>query len=151
MGAFTSKPIKLNSKQKEILLNQSTTYWRKYDVRLMRVYCEQMPLDCFVVQYKIFLNGMPEPQFHYAYSINAEKVKELFGEDFFRYLVWSDSESSVGIEGYEFRDIDNACDFASQFVHKYDGKDAERVILHVEYQKIEKTIDTYENVNKCDF
>lgn len=151
MGAFTSKPIKLNSKQKEILLNQSTTYWRKYDVRLMQVYCEQMPLDCFVVQHKIFLNGMSEPQFRFAYAMNAEKVKELFGEDFFRYKVWADSESAIDIEDKEFNNLDEACDFASEFVHKYDGEDAERVILHVEDNETEETIETYENANKCDF
>lgn len=148
---FSSVEVKLTPEQKEILLNQSTTYWRKYDVRLMRVYCEQMPLDCFIVQYKIFLSGMSEPQFRYAYSINTEKVKELFGEDFFRYKVLADSESAISLEPKEFDNIEEAADFASEFVHKYDGKDAERVILHVEDNETEETIEIYENANKCDF
>lgn len=67
-----------------------------------------------------------------------------------RYRVWADSDSAISIEPKEFNDIDKACDFASEFVHRYDGKNAERVILHVEDNEIDDTIETYENINKCD-
>lgn len=67
-----------------------------------------------------------------------------------RYRVWADSDSAIDIEEKEFSNLDKACDFASEFVHKYDGKNAERVILHVEDNKTEETIETYENLNKCD-
>lgn len=64
------------------------------------------------------------------------------------YIVWSDSDSRV--EAYqEFWDVDMACEFASSFVHKYDGADF-RVILHIEDENSDETIDTYENINPCD-
>lgn len=64
------------------------------------------------------------------------------------YRVWADSESSVYAEN-EFTDIDTAHNWASEFVHKFDGKNAERVILHIDDEDGE-TIDTVENLNKYD-
>lgn len=73
------------------------------------------------------------------------------GVEYKRYKVWADSESTISLEPKEFDNIDEACEFASEFVHKFDGKKAERVILHVEDNSIDETVDTYENINKCDY
>jgi hypothetical protein len=49
-----------------------------------------------------------------------------------------------------FDDLDDAHNWASWFVHQYDGEQAERVILHIEDTYSEETVDTVENLNKCD-
>jgi hypothetical protein len=67
----------------------------------------------------------------------------------YRYEVWPDSESTVSVYK-KFVELDDACEFASKFVHKYDGPTADRVILHIEDLEADETIDTYENINKCD-
>ncbi len=66
-----------------------------------------------------------------------------------KYTVWSDSESTVYCRK-EFNNLDEADDFASKFVHQYDGFDADRVIVHIEDNEADETITTYENINKCD-
>lgn len=66
-----------------------------------------------------------------------------------RYRVWADSQSVVYVSK-SFNDLDRASEWASAFVHKYDGKDAERVIVHIEDEVADTTIATYENLNKCD-
>lgn len=63
------------------------------------------------------------------------------------FSVWPDSESKV--ETYrDFDNIEDACAYASSFVHKFDGADY-RVILHIDNNN-GTTIDTYENINSCD-
>lgn len=64
------------------------------------------------------------------------------------YVVWNDSESRKEVY-QEFWDLDEACQFASDFVHQYDGADF-RVIAHIDDALTEETIDTYENINPCD-
>ena len=66
-----------------------------------------------------------------------------------RYTVWADSESTVQCHE-DFNDLTEATDYARDFVHQYDGYDADRVIVHVEDNRRDETIDTYENINKCD-
>lgn len=61
------------------------------------------------------------------------------------YVVWSDSDSHEVVYN-EFWDIDEACKFASDFVHHYDGADF-RVIVHIEDTELDDTIDTYENID----
>lgn len=61
------------------------------------------------------------------------------------YVVWNDSESHEPVY-QEFWDIDEACRFASEFVHQYDGADF-RVIAHIEDTDLDDTIDTYENID----
>lgn len=61
------------------------------------------------------------------------------------YVVWNDSESHETVY-QEFWDIDEACRFASEFVHQYDGADF-RVIAHIEDTDLDDTIDTYENID----
>ena len=68
-----------------------------------------------------------------------------------RYKVWSDSDSAIDIDIQEFDDLDEACEFASDFVHKYDGSNAKRVILNIDDNETEETIDVYEYINKCNF
>lgn len=63
------------------------------------------------------------------------------------YIVWNDSESKVEVYN-EFWDLEAACEFASQFVHQYDGADF-RVIVHID-NEYDETLDTYENLNDCD-
>ena len=66
------------------------------------------------------------------------------------YVVWNDSESSV--ECYaEFWDLDEAAEFASNFVHQYDDPHGKRVIVHIEDSQCDDTIDTFENINYCNF
>ena len=65
-----------------------------------------------------------------------------------RYYVWNDSDSRKEVYK-EFDDLDLACEFASDFVHQFDGADF-RVIAHVEDVEGDETIDTYENINPCD-
>ncbi len=67
----------------------------------------------------------------------------------FPFRVWPDSESAVSVYK-KFRTLEEADEFASSFVHKYDNPDAERVILHVEDIDSDETVGTYENLNKCD-
>ena len=67
-----------------------------------------------------------------------------------RYTVWSDSESAVEVHK-EFDNIEAAEDFAIDFVHRYDGDDADRVIAHVEDNEAGETVSTFENRNKCDY
>ena len=38
---------------------------------------------------------------------------------------------------------------AGEFVHAYDGEKF-RVIVHVEDNELDETIDTFENINPCD-
>ena len=59
-----------------------------------------------------------------------------------RYHVWNDSESVVQSADEWFDNLDDACDYACDFVHRYDGKPF-RVICHVEDGDI--TVETYEN------
>lgn len=61
------------------------------------------------------------------------------------YVVWNDSESHEEVY-QEFWDIDQACEFASQFVHQFDGAPF-RVIAHIEDTNLDETIDTYENID----
>lgn len=61
------------------------------------------------------------------------------------YVVWNDSESYREVY-QEFEDIDQACEFASQFVHQFDGADF-RVIVHIDDGLTDETIDTYENID----
>lgn len=67
-----------------------------------------------------------------------------------RYMVWADSDSTVDIDYTYFEDLEDAHAFASEFVHRYDGEDADRVILHIDDRLTDETIDTCENINKCD-
>ena len=61
-----------------------------------------------------------------------------------RYTVWPDSESSR--QAYkEFTEPEQASEWAGRFVHQFDGENY-RVILHVEDNKMEETIDTVENI-----
>lgn len=76
------------------------------------------------------------------YETGVDAYRELLET---RYVVWSDSESEVECHE-EFDDPDEAVDFASDFVHAYDGEEY-RVIVHVEDQIKDDTIDTYENIN----
>lgn len=64
-----------------------------------------------------------------------------------KYVVWTDDESSVDVHRY-CRDLNEATEFAKTFVHRYDGKNAERVIAHIIKLEDRKTIYTYENINK---
>lgn len=64
------------------------------------------------------------------------------------YVVWTDPESRVGTYR-EFWDIDAAAEYASGFVHQFDGEEF-RVIAHIEDTAADETIDTYENINPCD-
>lgn len=82
---LSSIEVKLTPEQKEILLNDSTTYWKKYDVRLLRIVYDAHPLDCCVVEHKILLNGMDKPQFNFAYTMTEKKAKELLGNDIFNF------------------------------------------------------------------
>ena len=61
------------------------------------------------------------------------------------YVVWTDSESRVGTYR-EFWDIDAAAEYASNFVHQFDGEEF-RVIAHIEDTAADETIDTYENID----
>ena len=61
-----------------------------------------------------------------------------------RYTVWPDNESRHGTYR-SFPDAVTASNWASRFVHQFDGEDF-RVILHVEDNKIPETIDTVENI-----
>lgn len=61
------------------------------------------------------------------------------------YVVWNDSESHKEVY-QEFWDLDEACRFASDFVHQYDGADF-RVIAHIDDALTDETIDTYENID----
>lgn len=61
-----------------------------------------------------------------------------------KYKVWSDSESKVYVSK-TFNDIDAAQEFASSFVHRYDGKPF-YVICHIEDEETDETIDTVENI-----
>lgn len=62
------------------------------------------------------------------------------------YRVWPDSESHKSTY-MEFDDVEEACEYASTFVHRYDNE-SYRVILHIDDE--DETIDTYENINPCD-
>ena len=62
------------------------------------------------------------------------------------YVVWSDSESRKEVYN-EFWDYDEAYDFASEFVHQFDGEEF-RVIAHIEDTEKDDTIDTVENIDK---
>lgn len=64
------------------------------------------------------------------------------------FVVWSDSRSSKEVYN-EFWDYDEAYDFASDFVHQFDGEQF-RVIAHIEDTEKDDTIDTVENINPCD-
>lgn len=65
-----------------------------------------------------------------------------------RYTVWSDSDSEL--DYYQETDsIGDACEMAGEFVHAYDGEKF-RVIVHVEDNELDETIDTFENINPCD-
>ena len=61
------------------------------------------------------------------------------------YVVWNDSESKKEVY-QEFWDLDEAAQFASDFVHQYDGEQF-RVIAHIEDTELDDTIDTYENID----
>ena len=61
-----------------------------------------------------------------------------------RYYVWSDSESYVDCYE-EFSRLDDACEFASQFVHQYDNADY-RVTVHVEDRRLDDAVDSYDNI-----
>jgi len=63
------------------------------------------------------------------------------------YSVWSDSESAVETRR-DFATVEDACAYASAFVHKFDGADY-RVILYVD-DADGITLDCYENINSCD-
>ena len=63
------------------------------------------------------------------------------------YRVWPDNESHKSVYK-EFKDIEEACEFASTFAHKYDNENY-RVILHIDDEN-DETIATYENINPCD-
>ena len=76
---LTTKNVRLTTAQKTNLLKDSNTYWRKYDVRLSRVFCDERPVDCFIVFHKIFISGCSEPQFSFAYTMNEKRAKELLG------------------------------------------------------------------------
>ena len=67
--------------------------------------------------------------------------------NFDKYRVWPDSESRINIDIREFDTWEEADEYASGFVHKYDGEEF-RVIAHIEYQ--DETINTYENINPWD-
>lgn len=64
------------------------------------------------------------------------------------YRVWPDNESHESVYR-DFDNLDEACEFASTFVHQYDYKNY-RVILHIDDDDTDETIDTYENINPCD-
>ena len=83
---LSSIEVKLTPKQKEILLNDSTTYWKKYDVRLLRIVTfDAHSVDCCVVEHKILLSGMDKPMFKFAYTMTEKKAKELLGNDIFNF------------------------------------------------------------------
>jgi hypothetical protein len=67
-----------------------------------------------------------------------------------KYWVLSDSDSVVECKHTGFDNYDDADDFAFNFVHQYDGWNAERVIVHIDDDETDTTIATYENINKCD-
>ena len=77
-----------------------------------------------------------------------EYNEELY--DKHRYHVWSDNQSIVSVNNY-FDDLDDAHSWASWFVHLHDGKESDRVILHIEDTELDETVDTLENQNKCDY
>jgi len=60
-----------------------------------------------------------------------------------KYKVWTDNESKV-YTSKDFENINDACEYASKFVHEHDGKPY-RVICHIDDENGE-TIDTYENI-----
>ena len=62
----------------------------------------------------------------------------------FNYKVWSDSESEVSIKSDYFFTLEDACNFACETAHKYDGK--QLAILHVEELREGDTICTYESL-----
>ena len=61
------------------------------------------------------------------------------------YSVWTDSESNIYFTKKESDKIDEAASYASETVHQHDNKPY-RVILHIEDNSIEETIETYENI-----
>lgn len=65
-----------------------------------------------------------------------------------KFKVWSDSESKVDVNK-DFNSLEKACDFACEFVHKYDGKPY-RVIAYVENNITGQSIECCENINPCD-
>lgn len=67
--------------------------------------------------------------------------------NFDKYRVWPDSDSRIDFETREFDTWEEADEYASSIVHKYDGEEF-RVISHIEYE--DETISTYENINPCD-
>lgn len=67
-----------------------------------------------------------------------------------KYKVWSDSESDLRPRGdCYFENILDATDYASMWVHMYDGSHL-RAILHVEDVELGETLDTVENFIKTE-
>lgn len=60
------------------------------------------------------------------------------------YVVWPDSESAHSTYR-NFSSLEEATNYASRFVHQFDGETF-RVILHVEDNARRETIDTVENI-----
>ena len=91
----------------------------------------------------------------WLYFVDATECREALenGAEVKLYKVWSDSESAYDVPDdapYIFKDLDAACNFASECAHEYDGEQ-ERAIFHVDDMASDETIDTYENTgNKCD-
>lgn len=91
---------------------------------------------------------------------NSQKINQGFSDNWYeyneeiydehRYHVQSDNQSVVSVNNY-FDDLDDAHSWASWFVHLHDGKESERVILHIEDTELDETVDTLENQNKCDY
>lgn len=65
-----------------------------------------------------------------------------------KYKVWTDNESKV-YTSKDFENINDACEYASKFVHEHDAKPY-RVICHIDDENGE-TVDTYENIADYNF
>ena len=79
MGKFSSKEILLTAEQKQKLIDHSNTYWKKYDVRLLQVYCMNSPIDSFIVQYKTFIDTN-KPEFErFSWSCPRKEMEMIIG------------------------------------------------------------------------
>lgn len=67
-----------------------------------------------------------------------------------KYKVWRDSESDLSPNGdCYFESILDAMQYASMWVHRYDGSYL-RAILHIDDVEFGETLDTVENILKTE-
>lgn len=79
MGNFTTRQIQLTQEQKKKLIEHSNTYWKKYDVRLVQVYYKEIPVDSFIVQYKVFVDT-EQPEFEgFSWSAPKSTMEKIIG------------------------------------------------------------------------